>query len=96
MTDPNREKWESEAEKAAYGQFPDDPRYEDSDRYRMIDGFAAGYISACEKYAPRWVEVATREHDALIDIGWSWTFADGDGSMVLFYPSAPPAPGGEK
>lgn len=84
MTDPNRERWEREAASEALHRFHD---------VSACIGFKYGWIAAAEKYAPRWIEVATSEHDALLNAGWSWTFSDGDGSLVLLFPPGPPPPG---
>lgn len=96
MTDPNRERWEREAEESAYRQFPEDSRYEERDRYRMIDGFAAGYLAACEQFAPRWVRYP-QEELPLHRQGWrskQGRVIDGQ-EWSLMYPPPPASPGGD-
>lgn len=86
--DPNSERWEIEANNAALKE-------------PTIEGFWAfqrGYLDACEKYAPRWVD--RKDAEEWVDLGWfrvgAYVSDDGTTRMWAMVPPAYGTPGGEE
>lgn len=87
MSDPNRERWEREA----WDAWVKIPAGDDFDSYEV------GYLAACEKYAPRWVDAVT--YRDWLELGWIKVgvyIGDNQESRYAMVPPAHGTPGGEK
>ena len=92
MSDPNRERWEREATAAAVETL----KRTEAGPYSR--GFLDGYLAACEKYAPRWVD--RKDAEEWVDLGWfrvgAYVSDDGTTRMWAMVPPAYGTPGGEE
>lgn len=91
MTDPNRERW-------FQGALAESRRREAGRGRDNAEGYESGYMDACEKYAPRWVD--RKDAEEWVDLGWfrvgAYVSDDGTTRMWAMVPPAYGTPGGEE
>jgi len=93
MPDPNRERWEREAQEWLDSYFgPTSTLFQES-----IATARDAFVAACKKYAPRLLPISGAEASALIERFWSFQNAHWSREhkriVAWFYP---PPPGGDE